>query len=386
MKKKTKKLSNKKFLKEPKALWFLFLFLIIVNITTFVLKNKESFVSAYDETYWRDQYENSQWAKGWYATTSMSDADLYAVSGLDLINGANPNNINRETPPLGKFFIGLSIVLFKNPNVVSIFWAIGTLLLIYLVGRQLFKSKLLVMMAVTMFSFDRLFLEQINTSRLDLPLLFFVLLATFFFLKGMQKKKYLFFSVLSLSAVATVKMYPLAIVLGGVFLLFLILKKEFSLIWIYLKYVPFGILLYIIIHSSFILQNSLSDFVYLHYWIIHFVRNQVPNYHPFEILRILFLGKWLFWIPDPPNIDFILEIRSVAQWNVLWAIGAGLTIFGFFKGLFKREVDNKFLLKAIVVGYLSFFLFSLPYPRYILPILPFLYLMLFSFGLENRAN
>jgi len=375
--------SSKKQIKWRKILWFFLVFLIIINTGVFIFKNKESFNFSYDKDYWDNQYENSQWAKGWHATTSMSDAELYAFSGWDLINGGNPNNINGGVPPLGKFFIGFSIILFQNPNVISIFWAIGVLILMYQVGIRILNNKLFVLMSIVLFSFDKLFLEQINTSMLDLPLLFFILLATLFLLKGIEKEKYFLFSILSLSAVATTKMYPLSLVVGGIFILFLVLRKDFFRLRRYLRYLPFGILLYFIIYMPFFFHNSLFDFAYLHYWIVHFVRNQVPNYHFFEILRILFLGKWLFWIPDPPNVNFILEIRSVPQWSFLWAIGAILTLFGFFKSLLRKEFDNKFLVRLVVIGYLLFFLFSLPYPRYILPILPFLYLILFSFSLQK---
>jgi len=372
-----------KHLSTSKPLRLVLIFLITLNLANYVYQHREKYVATYDVNYWKEQYENSQWKKGWYATTILSDAELYAWSGWNLIHGDSPQNVNPETPPLGKYFLGLSIVLFHNPNVISIFWAIGVLFLVYQIGNMLLNNRVLTLISLALFSFDRLFLEQLDTSLLDLPLLFFVLLTILFFLKGQKKQTYFLPSILSLSAVAMTKVYPLSLFLGGLIVMNFILKRQFSLLRKYIQYIPFGIVFYLIVYMPFFFQNNLFDFAYLHYWVVHFARNQVPNYHPFEIWRILLLGKWLFWTPNPPKIDFLLEIRPVPQWNLFWTLGAISILYGFFKDFAKRKFNDTFFLQLFVVCYLLFLSFGLPYPRYILLILPFLYLMLFRSHLRR---
>jgi hypothetical protein len=63
----------------------------------------------FDYTYFKDWYGHSQWQIP-LSPRTMGDAELYQLSGLELVRGANPFSINPEVPPLVKYFYGLSFI------------------------------------------------------------------------------------------------------------------------------------------------------------------------------------------------------------------------------------------------------------------------------------
>jgi hypothetical protein len=154
---------------------------IIFNLGFCVWDHKESYFSRFNEEFIKEKYENSQWVRGWYATTQMSDAEHHAWAGWNLIKGKDPAWINKEKPLLGKYFIGLSLLLFKNENIISIFWGLAVLFICYLLGQLVLKDNFWSLMLVFLVSRESLFKENLNTALLDFPFTFFILLSVCFF-------------------------------------------------------------------------------------------------------------------------------------------------------------------------------------------------------------
>ena len=67
---------------------------------------------------------------------------MFSYVGYGLINGAPLAGFNAETPPLGKYLIGLSIVIFRNPAYYALFFGIASLILYSFIARVILKDKL----------------------------------------------------------------------------------------------------------------------------------------------------------------------------------------------------------------------------------------------------
>lgn len=161
--------------------FFFFLFTILSNQSTFTKKyNPASSQKKYADSQWNqsqnvapDQVYND-WAKqkgytGWthfvdeqkdkqdieklkktllkeIAQKGISDSELYSYVGYRYMQGENPSLLNPEHPPLGKYLIGISILLFNNENVILLIIGFLCLILVflitYLISHSLFSSSI----------------------------------------------------------------------------------------------------------------------------------------------------------------------------------------------------------------------------------------------------
>ncbi len=361
--------------KAKKIIIGIIIFIITLNFFGYIYDNKEVFLSKFNSIEVGEKYQQSQWASGWYATTQMSDAENHSWSGWNLIQGRDPELINKEKPIFAKYFIGLSILVFKNENVVSIFWGIGVLIASYLLAKLFLMDSLWALFLPLVLSFEPLFREQLITSLLDLPFTFFILMSVWALIRGFERNNFLYFSAISLGLAGASKVFLLCPLFGGLYgtiLFFSGRKKEI---------IKLGILVfvvYLLVNLQYFFFHSLKDFLYLHFWVIWFSRNIVPNYPSFQIWRLLFLGQWLSWKPHPPEIWFDLIFLKISQYTLFWTMG---TILFFLQGIssFKRKNLPGITLFLIVLTYLTFWSFAPPFPRYLLAILPLIYVIALLF-------
>jgi len=121
------------------------------------------------------------------------DEVYYAKNANSLIrNGVELNAQGQAEfivhPPLGKWLIGIGIKIFGNDEFGWRISAavIGTLsvVLIYLITKELFKSVFLSNVAAALMAFDGLALVMSRVALLDIFLMFFILLAFYFLIKN----------------------------------------------------------------------------------------------------------------------------------------------------------------------------------------------------------
>jgi len=337
-----------------------------------IFKHKEVYFTKWDSEYWHNRYEKSQWAKGWEAEEKIGDAELYAYAGWRQIKGDDPIKINPEVPPLGKYLIGLSILIFGNPNVQALLVGSFYLLVIFVWGERILKEKILAFIPVLLMSTDSLFKENLTTSMLDLPFGLFIALAFWFLAKGRDNHWFYLPAVIFLGAVATTKFYLVGFALLAIFfvyLLFLWVVFRFKDILWFLFFLPIFVIFYLGNYLIYFLQgHDILDFKYLHFWIRHFARVQVENYPKGEIFRILLFGRWKTWWDGG-------EIVRVSSWRAWQPVGF-LTLFpSFFLAVNRRNLDI-LILCLWPTSLLLMFSLGIPYPRYLLPVLPPLYILL----------
>jgi len=357
-----------------KYLFPLLLGLIILVFGTNVFSHRADYLVHYDSDYWDQRYQESQWTRGWEAEETMGDPELYAYAGWRQIQGDDPTKINAEMPPFGKYLIGFSILIFQNQNIQAIFFGIALLAVIFLISKEILRDKVWALVPVFFFSIEKLFLEDLATSMLDLPFTFFACLALYSLIKSRQNPRWYLGTVVALTLVATTKMYLVGFALFGIvglYLLFLFLIFRYRDIFWFLLFSPLFLALYCSIYLIYFLNHhNLIDFKELHFWIRHFARVQMPGYPQFEIWRILLLGQWHTWWGE--------GIIRLKQWTPLWLISF-LSIFPTSWLIFKKGIKKNLsllLLIAFPLSLLAMYSYGLPYPRYLMPVLPLLYILL----------
>jgi hypothetical protein len=271
----------------------------------------------------------------------VSDEEIYIASGFLYANGSRPTDYNFQHPPFIKYLFGLSAKYFNLPLLPNIIFGAILLFEIYILGDLVFKKKLIGLLASMLLLIDPVFKEVTVYALLDLGQMVFILgfiTSTFYF-----KRHWIIQGVLLGLAMASKFYSPLIIFLGIIYM-----YKFFT--------------------KQFILKNELlvlviASLVFSFTYLINF---------PFNI-----------FFYQAKIIKFMLDHNQAVEWGgVLPMFFGGYFMWPvlFFANLFailKAKVqDLRFLLYLIPILYVLVLTFQLPFTRYFILILPFLYLSL----------
>jgi len=160
--------------------------LLLSLMLLFFYNIQSSLTSSFSPTRCQEMYERFLRSTSTEIFT-LWDADLYALAGWQYVHGVSPDKINFEHPPLAKYLIGVSEVLFGNQNMLSAIFGGLTLVVAYLTSRKMFGPSLFGLVPVSMLSFDRMFLSYSANSTLDIYLTFFVALSSLLFIHAIKK-------------------------------------------------------------------------------------------------------------------------------------------------------------------------------------------------------
>lgn len=174
-----------------KILITLILFFTTFKLSLFLWINKIYYLEKFDPIYYSTLYSHSQYVLGPLSKYGIGDDGLYAYSGYYyLFQKGDVSNVNFEHPPLGKYLIGLSELIFKNENTINILYFGILLLLTYKISLLLKHNKLLGVFSVLLLSSDKLFMDNLLRSLLDLPFTLFFVGAVYFFIKALTRRKF----------------------------------------------------------------------------------------------------------------------------------------------------------------------------------------------------
>lgn len=349
---------------------FFTLFLLVIFLSqifqTFYF-NRNYFSEKYDVSYWKDRFEHSQWQLP-LSNRIIGDDGLFSYIGYTMAKGADPSKNNPETQPVGKYLIGFSILIFKNPVYYSLIMGFLSLLIFYFLARNLFKNNLSSFFATLLLFLDPLFFSQFWNSWVDISQLFFLLVNILFLVYLSPKNKHnKLYSVICGLSLGFFVQSKLPVLLPIIFILELLYFFKNKYIKNYLFYL-FGFALGVLIPyvQYFLLGHSILDFIKLQKYIIVFYKKSEIVTHVWAIWQTLVLGIF-------PNISSIGVIK-VMEWSILWPISLVISIYAFYN-IFKDK--NKYFWKSLsIFTLLGLLIFGLipSYPRYLLLIIPFLYL------------
>lgn len=333
----------------------LILTIVLFSIAAFnfilpISTNWNKFTEKFNPKVYEKKYNNSQYVIP-QSKTPISDEELLSYAGYRYALGMNPVLINSDHPPLGKYIIGWTTLLFNNNRIVSLLFAIGNILLLSLIVYKLTKSLLLVALGALFLSLDTVFLDQIIYSPiLDIIHIFFIMLYLFLLIKWSQKQKPLYIILLgiTLGSIAAIKIYfsaIIGIIVTTIFFITVTKKIGKSLLKSSIVF-AFSIFVYSLTYFMFFLDgNSLRGFLGAQKWIFLFWKNNSvasADYYG-NIVPFVLFNQWKVWWGDKQYISF-------EHWSLFWSITfiLGILISSFFILLLTKEFILKKKLPTIV--------------------------------------
>ena len=321
-----------------------FIFFVLLSYSLFVFINREKLFQRFDsETV--NRYLKSQDILDTEDKIKdrifVSDEEIYITSGFLYANGAKPTGYNFQHPPFIKYLFGLSAKYFNLPLLPNIIFAGILLIEVYLLGQLVFKNHFVGLLASLLLLVDPVFKEVTIYALLDLGQMVFILgfiISTFYL-----KKHWIGQGVLLGLAIAS-KFYTPVIIFLGIIYLFKIFTKQFVL-------------------KKELLVFVIASLVFSFTYLINF---------PFNI-----------FFYQAKIIKFMLDHNHAVEWGgvipmffggyFMWPVLFFANLYQIFKTKYYEVSFVMFLLPA---AYFLLLTFQLPFTRYFILILPFLYLSL----------
>ncbi len=331
--------------------------LVALLLTTFLflhINNQKVNITQLENRYQNSQYVNPSGYKYF-----IDDPEVYQVAGWHYIHGESPDKVNFEHQPLAKYLIGLSLMVFQNASYLQLIIAFLCLFLTIKLSRIAFGQSLWAFIPAVFLTADPLFQEQSRLVYLDIYQLLAILLLFFLVLK-----KRFVLSMLALGLVLLSNSVWSGMITGFVALFFVFIKDRKNL-WNFLKFVPITILVYLAGYLVFLLKNSPIDFIMLHIKQIRFYLSYVPEYPKGEVFRVIFQGSWRKWFGDH-------GFMPAEPWSILWPIGL---VLSYVPIISKNRSPLVVLFTLWISVWLIFLSTKLIFPRYLLVILPFIYIL-----------
>ena len=350
-----------------------------------IFQFRDIFTAPFNHKIYEKQYNESQWVIP-HSKKPISDETLYSYAGYRYIEGLNPILLNPETPPLGKYLIGLSIKFFNNQRVISLSFALLSLAVLFYLVYTSTASHIQASFAVLLTSTHSLFIDQIiHSPQLDIFQLFFLLILILFFtIYGRTRRFiYLILTGISFGAFVSIKFFLMYYaIVNASFMLFYLLKKE-RIKKAFLEFCVINLGVFFIYTLTyfqyFILGGTIRSFLGVQKWIaLFYYASTIPTVKLIgNYLSLIFFNRWRFWTADFPVIKY-------QYWSIFWPIIFVLGITSAYK-LLKDKKGQRNNLVLLLLSFLivyNIFLFITPiYPRYLLLLfVPFNILIAIYFG------
>ncbi|MBI2405417.1 glycosyltransferase family 39 protein [Candidatus Gottesmanbacteria bacterium] len=344
-------------------------FLVIGIVAYFALvlyANRALLTSRFDAAYWKDRYKHSQWQLP-VSSRTIGDDGLFLYEGYRLVKGDNPADYNAEVPPLGKYLIGLSIVIFGNGHWYGFIIATLTIITFFALAKLLFKNTVANLAVTLLFLTDPLLTSQFPLTMLDSLQLFF-LLGTFLFLTRITTTK----RPSSLLAIAlgisfglfSAAKTPVFSPVIGIILLIILWKSRHSTKTI-LFFLGGAFAAYLAPYIPYFLQgHSFIEWIGVQKWMMGFFQSSLLSPNTGSAITTLLFNR------TQNLFTHVWELGTLwsPSWPLITLIGIGILLHG--------KLNRRFIPVAVSTLLLLIILSVIPFwIRYLLLVLPFLYLM-----------
>lgn len=323
--------------------------------------NRALYTSKFDQAYWQDKYEQSQWNLP-LSVRTIGDDGLYLYEGWRLAHGGDPATVNAEMPPLGKYLIGGSILFFGNGYIYGLLSTLGLLVVFFVFVFLITKNTTISLTTTTLLALDPLLVSQFPLTMLDSlhALLFFLSLVCM--IRFYQEKKphiaWIIAGGMVMGLFSATK-FPLLTPLILVFSVSMIWKKSNRPRWIII-FIITASLTYLSVYSRyFFLGHSLIDFLKLQKWMVSFYLHGTIKPNTGSILTTILFNRY-------QNL-FSHSWENVKEWSFTWPISFMGTLVDRYRSL-PRWVFMLLMIMLVLYTFIPF------WTRYAIIILPFLYL------------
>lgn len=310
------------------------------------------------------RYNESQWVIS-ESQNSIGDDFLYAYAGAKYVLGTDPILINSETPPLGKNLIGLSAIYLGNEYLFSMFSGLFALITFYLLCKQVIKDKLVSILLTLLAGLEPLFVVNYFATLLDLLLFGFLNLFFLFLIKYRENNKFIFIYVsgIMLGLIMSIKFFALVLPAFASAVLYLVFKKDLKgLIHFTLSTILSFFILTINYFQFFSRGRNLMDFLKLqkYIYIFHTEGRKATIRLNDSFLKLMFTGHFY---SDPD----LKKLSPENHFSFLWPIF-------FLIGIIKSIIDTSSPLFIWIIIYSLSQFFGFTNARYLILLLPYLYL------------
>lgn len=372
-------------MKNEKKITYGLLFVIIFFIAAFqpfstLYKQKEFFFSSgYSKiySYLESSYYDSQYVKK-ENPSIMPDQTLESFAGGAFLKGINPILIIHDQPPMGRYILSLSILLFDNPNTIMIFLFFLSGLGIFLVARLILQNALLALLPFGIFINEPLFLSKFYYTPLLEPIqLPFIIFSLYFFMQGIVKENYVKWFILTsvmLGFVISIRFFILGAVLVLAMISYFLIKRQFNRKFaVFLLTLPLGIVVLLVSYTRAIqLGSSILHIFGIQKYIYYYHNTQLSL--PFSFWDLLIFNRWHTWWGTR-------AISSDSQWIIIWPISMVATLVYSLAGILKKILisEEEKILILWIIAYSLFLSLGETSTRYFPPLMPFLYIIATSF-------
>lgn len=337
-------------------LWWTLFFLIAAKLIFFLVTNKQFFLRTFDPQFYGDLYSKSQYVVGAASEGGIGDDGLYTFAGYYyLFQKGDVSAVNFEHPPLGKYLIGLSILLFRNENVINVIYFLVLLFITYKLGILILKSKTLSLFAVAILSGDPLFLDHLIRSLLDLPFTTFFILAVYFFLLSFKSTKLLYLSMLFWGAAFSTRFFPFMVFIYMYLLLITLIYMWHKLpVFIFSSFLIPAV--YFISHTSFFIYHpSLIEFLRHKKWMLAWFsgataifaniwRNIFTGFYLDTTYKLVRNQHWSIFVPLVVVFSFIPVKKILSKKHLIFTTVFGLSVIYLVYATVLTDGNQKFIM------------------------------------------
>jgi len=354
--------------------------LLIIGLYIYNVQNA-LFANKLDESWYANvQSRLSSMEKG--ETLSVEnlvfDPEVYALAGWLYIHGVPPSEFNFEHPPLAKFFIGISEVVFHSPTSINALFGLATLLVVHLLSMKLFGKTFFALIPVYMLSLEKLFLGVARASTLDIYSAFFISLSVFMFLYTVKNPK--LFPALSLVIGLGVACKWEAAFIILAFITFLLLDRAWMKLGYFMASLPLALLTYTMAYTTYFLSgHSFLEFLALQISIYKFLSIGAGTRGALLIWQLLLTGvigpetRTIFFIDEKTGeIIKTVIVKGLAitySFNPLtWSISAWAVLACFLKTL-RKNVEHR-VLPLWFISFMAPMSFALVLEHHLITLMP----------------
>ncbi len=364
---------------------------IIILLTLIVLGQIKVFIKnsdSYKVPYFPGRYQELKniYGESQYVLSKpkhvIPDEFVYSYTASEYLRGINPVLLTAEQPPFGMYLIGVSQNIFNNDRIVSYIFNIGCLIALFVLGLIVLRDSLVSLLVVYLFSLEKLFMVQaVYAPLLDNMQLFFILISFIFFTQSRKNSFYLVLSMITLGLVMSTKFYLTGILIVISWLLSTVFTEKGKVIRAMLKIVAssiFAILTMTFVYfPMFTHGDNLRRFFGVQKWMYSFHLNKF-NFQPDKFFGLVLFNKW--HNPGSSGANFSVD------WQVTWPLifTNSLVILLLRRKSLSKDW-NMIPIAFWVVVYSLSVVNSNVVPRYLIPILPFWYIML-GFSIKRLIN
>ncbi len=345
-------------------LGLLFCYLLFVGYL-----NRALLFSRFDEVYWKNRYEQSQWVLP-LSQRTLGDDGLFLYEGARLIKGDDPSLYNPEVPPLGKYAIGASVKYLGNGYWYAFLITASCILVFFWLARMTLPTAWIAGAVTLLFAFDPLVASQFSVTMLDSVQLLFLLLyfvCIIHISHAPQKPSLL--SVVCAGALAGLfsetkfpLLTPLLLTIGGI----TIARSRVRIRMLSVFLLSFGVAYVLPYTRYFQIGHTFIDWLKL--------QKSAVAFYGQSALAPTFGSAITSLLANQSQNLFTRAWETSGSWTPVWTL-LFFVVFGAIAGKHPSK-PTRF---GSMVGFaiLSLLLYSLVpfWQRYLLTVIPFLYLL-----------